>query len=1678
MYNFLKRVGLIAGILLAFHYVPTASAASFVVDTLTDEASDGECVLDTTLREAVACADANAESDTITFGVAGTITLAANLSGMGDVNGVDIDANGNITLDCGNTYTLATEGTNTTFRGFTISNATTFYVAGTSTTVGGTDVTDRNIFYGAGANMDIRTQGTSLIKNNYIGVQGDGITKSVAATAMLVASMTGNLTIQGNVIAGGGGAAINVFTSNTGDLYIKGNKIGIGADGVTDLNPANGINASSAYSGKLTIGGTANGDGNTISGASSYGIIIAGTLTGGAEIQGNYIGTRLDGLVAVGNANDGISVSSACSGGSGCLIGGSVAGARNVISGNGGADGIEFGSGSSGWQVYNNYIGISATGTGAIANGYGVAITGTATNISIGETGASPSTHNVISGNTGYGIDVSTTGGTIAINGNYIGLHPDGYTAIANGIDGIRIQSGANSVTIGNSSATSPTNVISGNTGMGILLQGNAVLYSSMIGLNIEGTGAVANGSYGVYINSSGPAVGYSSLTAGYNVISGNADSGIFVDNLDSSDTATISGNLIGTNLSGNSAIPNSGHGIKVNTNNTGGILNVGDSSSANVTNVISGNTTDGINAGTSSVSLRVFSSHIGTNKAGTGAIANVDGIDITGSAFTIGANSLTTGLNLISGNSGTGVYLRENGAAGTVSGNIIGLNLAGDADFGNTWAGVFVENASTGVVFGSSVATDATNVVSGNNGIGVSFENSTGVKIYSTYVGSNKAGTGMVANGSSALHLEHTAGVTAGNTTSAGQNLFAGNASLLFSYQSSVIAKGNIMGTDITGTVDMCGGTIGVVPGLNTVLGSTTAGEGNEIAYCDYGVYAGGDTGGNLWRGNNFHNHNIKDVLIEDKSNFPLVGTTVTTATTSAVIGTTSWANGTLVDIYSRPTAGGAMTYEGTATVSGGAFALYKDFAAQGDYKYILSATDGTNSGQFTDEYAVTADVTAPTDLVVTSTTGHSTATAAYTFTGTKEAYSSVERDGSGWIAVDSAIAWTYPITLTEGANTFNVCSVDYSNNRSGTGSYTITLDTAAPSAPTLSYSSNVTGTTASITVTGEAGTSIYVNNVDTGTDVGGGGSSAISVSVTSGISNSYVIKLVDAASNPSSTVTATIQGGDPIVYGGGSSGGSNNEEESMDESETEEETEEILAGEEEVTEENYDEEIEDPVIEVTEVIENAQENTQEETPPIIQIEEGPIVTEQISNDSVIVTYQEPVEENSEENEIVMIEITIDKTNVQAASTIVDMDTEVFLDMKEVFEAILEDEDGDNISDVWEENYLGDMDFDGTKDTDRDGLTDLEEYTYGVDPTNRDSDTDGLSDMVEVYGLGTDPTTWDSDGDWISDVEEVFRGTSPMEFTARTKEIDTSVYGVYQDSDADGISDYMEEYNNTDPYAEDTDGDGLTDADEMNYDTNPNSVNQVSTGSLSTKFSNIEYGKTMKSSKTLLMGTSTPNSHVLITIMDSDNQPVLFLEGDTDGNGIFAVYADKTLVNGAYKIFVVGMDKNDNAKTTSRITEFKVDDTSEVGEINSLKFDDSSIGTPRPKLTAMAKPGMIIFGTWKSFVFTSVLMSDAMTGEFTVEAPADLEVGDHTVYFYPVGPITGVQGEVMMVNFAVMGEESLQDDGGAIPSSQNNNNSYILMALLILLVFAGGYIFYKKSARGREEEKKLIGKL
>jgi hypothetical protein len=69
-------------------------------------------------------------------------------------------------------------------------------------------------------------------------------------------------------------------------------------------------------------------------------------------------------------------------------------------------------------------------------------------------------------------------------------------------------------------------------------------------------------------------------------------------------------------------------------------------------------------------------------------------------------------------------------------------------------------------------------------------------------------------------------------------------------------------------------------------------------------------------------------------------------------------------------------------------------------------------------------------------------------------------------------------------------------------------------------------------------------------------------------------------------------------------------------------------------------------------------------------------------------------------------------------------------------------DYDGDTIQDAWElDRGLNPQDAaDAAQDPDKDGLTNLQEYTNGTDPHSMDTDSDGFRDWEEVT-LGSDPT-------------------------------------------------------------------------------------------------------------------------------------------------------------------------------------------------------------------------------------------------------------------------------------------------------------------------------------------------
>src|SRR6516165_2944757 len=170
---------------------------------------------------------------------------------------------------------------------------------------------------------------------------------------------------------------------------ISGNFLGTNASGTavvtTGYTGANlGVSVQSANN---TIGGTSAAARNVI-GVRSNGVENGSSATG-TLIQGNFIGTDHTGTVGFLVGNSGVHDNGANS----ITIGGTVSGARNVISGNSG-DGLDI-TGSF-VVIEGNFIGTDVTGTNAVGNNSGVSICGSCMNDKIG--GRTAGARNIISG--------------------------------------------------------------------------------------------------------------------------------------------------------------------------------------------------------------------------------------------------------------------------------------------------------------------------------------------------------------------------------------------------------------------------------------------------------------------------------------------------------------------------------------------------------------------------------------------------------------------------------------------------------------------------------------------------------------------------------------------------------------------------------------------------------------------------------------------------------------------------------------------------------------------------------------------------------------------------------------------------------------------------------------------------------------------------------------------------------------------------------------------------------------------------------------------------------------------------------------------------------------------------------------------------------------------------------
>ena len=662
---------------------------------------------------------------------------------------------------------------------------------------------------------------------------------------------------QGNLISGTGGHGIQIY-SDSRNNRVSGNLIGTDLAG-TGARPNNysgiAIQGAPGPSGN-TIGGATPGERNIISGNRENGIALSDSAHDNIVI-GNYIGVNITGSVDLGNSGSGIAL---VAGATRNTIGGNAIGERNIIGGNG-AEGILIAFGSTTHNsVKGNFIGTNASGTAAISNdGGGIDLHYSGYNI-IGGTNATPSEActgdcNLISGNMGdNGISIFDTGAVSnTVTGNYIGTNFAGTLSLPNTNSGILVRTDAHHNRIGGATP-GERNVISGNGGHGITIHdvgaSDNVVMGNYIGVDASGTTTLGNAGAGVSIRSGASlnAIGGANGTPGgactgeCNVISGNGADGVAIRDSGTM-TNTISGNYIGTDVTGATALGNGewddGVGIR-----NGPAYNIVGGDTPGERNVISGNGDNGFKVDSASHNI-LIGSYIGTDATGTKALGNrEDGVAIQGDA----RDNQVEG-NLISGNGEAGVNLRAGSASTTVSASTIGTDASGTKPLGNQRSGVLIDSTADNRIGGGAPGQGNLVSANGDGGVYIHGDGATGNIVAGNLIGTDASGNAELGNARYGVILFSGPQYnTIGGSSASERNIISGQewegVRIHRASQNAVI--GNYIGTDAIGQAAI-GNQRGVFlwGATNNQIGGTNPGEGNLVSgNLDNGITVQAETG------------------------------------------------------------------------------------------------------------------------------------------------------------------------------------------------------------------------------------------------------------------------------------------------------------------------------------------------------------------------------------------------------------------------------------------------------------------------------------------------------------------------------------------------------------------------------------------------------------------------------------------------------------------------------------------------------------------------------------------------------------------------------------------------------------------------------------------------------------------
>jgi hypothetical protein len=730
--------------------------------------------------------------------------------------------------------------------------------------------------------------GTSgiTVQSNFIGTNRPGTAALGNALAGIVLENGANSNTiggaaagAGNLISGNGGDGIELLGAATTGNLILGNQIGTDLHGTAKVaNIGNGIDARQA--GANTVGGSAVGAANVISGNRGNGVLLDGASQ--FLIKGNRIGTDINGSANLGNAADGIRMAN---GATQNTVGGVTIGSPNTIAFN--AKGVVIGASANDSMTTGNLV----QGNAVFANaGLG---------IDLGNDGATPNGANPRSfPNNGQNTPILTAIGATSVSGSLTSA-PGTYRVefFASPVTSMPAQA---ATFLGFTTVTVPAAGSTTFTANGLTISGGVVVTATATS-NATGDTSEFTNTTNYVVTTTKDVLGDTApgevtlrdvLTALHtSAPSGNAPApglqntiSFAIGGRGSLQTITLSTALGalptiprevfinglsqgGTAYHGAPLIVLSGAGLGVNAN--GLDFEAGSDRSALVGLVLQRFSLNGLVLNATSSDL-VQDNYIGTNAAGTSAAANqFDGILIVGGATnnTIGGTSPGTG-NVLSGNGhavtnpgvptqltgiGTGIEITGNGTTGNIIlGNRIGSDVHGTGRLGNVAQGILIAGSASANTIGG-IAPGAANVISGNGvtltsghsaalGVGTGIEiNGSGTSLNSVLgnlIGTTIQGNKALANtpGDGILISSGATDNAIGGTASGAGNVISGNngdgIGLFDAGTSGNTIQGNLIGTDIHGVAGL-GNAFGIEMNgaTSNVIGGAATGAGNVIS-------------------------------------------------------------------------------------------------------------------------------------------------------------------------------------------------------------------------------------------------------------------------------------------------------------------------------------------------------------------------------------------------------------------------------------------------------------------------------------------------------------------------------------------------------------------------------------------------------------------------------------------------------------------------------------------------------------------------------------------------------------------------------------------------------------------------------------------------------------------------------